>query len=50
LSTTPVTGTGALASGAPAKDQTVTVYGRVPPQDTPGPGAYTDTVTATVTF
>ena len=50
LSTTPVTGTGALAGGAPDADQTVTVYGRVPPQDTPGPGAYTDTVTATVTF
>jgi spore coat protein U-like protein len=30
--------------------QTLTVYGRVPPQTTPAAGAYTSTVTATVTF
>lgn len=29
---------------------THTVYGRVPPQATPAPGTYTDTVTVTVTF
>jgi spore coat protein U-like protein len=27
-----------------------TVFGRVPPQATPGPGLYTDTITITVTF
>jgi spore coat protein U-like protein len=27
-----------------------TVYGRIPPQTTPAPGAYTDTVTVTVTY
>lgn len=47
----PVTGTGAVAAGVPVADQTVDVFGRVPPQTTPTPAAdYTDTVTATVTF
>ena len=36
------TGTGAM--------QTQTVYGLVPPQSTPSPGDYKDTVTATVVF
>ncbi len=31
-------------------DQAYTVYGRVPPQATPGVGNYTDTVTITVTY
>ena len=30
--------------------QSVTVYGRVPPQATPSPGVYTDTVIVTVTY
>jgi spore coat protein U-like protein len=30
--------------------QTLTVYGRVPPQTTPKAGAYTDTIVATVTY
>ena len=30
--------------------QTFTVYGRVPPQTTPGVGTYTDTVTISVTY
>jgi spore coat protein U-like protein len=30
--------------------QVVTVFGRVPPQSTPAPGTYTDTITVTVTF
>jgi spore coat protein U-like protein len=38
------TGTG---NGAP---QTFTVFGRVAPQNTPGAGTYTDTVTATLTY
>jgi spore coat protein U-like protein len=36
------TGTGVL--------QTYTVYGQVPAQTTPAPGAYTDTITATLTY
>ena len=36
------TGNGAL--------QPLTVYGRVPPQSTPGAGVYTDTVAITVTY
>jgi len=39
-----VPGTG---SGGPA---VLTVYGRVPPQATPAPGTYSDTVTVTVTY
>ena len=39
-----VGGTGAGAS------QPYTVYGRAPPQSTPSPGAYADTVVATVTY
>ncbi|SAL01122.1 secreted pili protein involved in motility and biofilm formation [Caballeronia calidae] len=31
-------------------EQTHTVYGRVPTQDTPAPGAYSSTITATVVF
>ncbi|MGN8021843.1 Csu type fimbrial protein [Phyllobacterium sp. 22229] len=30
--------------------QPYTVYGRVPAQNTPAPGAYTDTITVTVTY
>nr|WP_281033880.1 spore coat protein U domain-containing protein [Mesorhizobium sp. M4B.F.Ca.ET.049.02.1.2] len=30
--------------------QNLTVYGRVPPQTTPSPGVYTDTVIVTVTY
>lgn len=38
------TGTGSGGS------QSLTVYGRVPPQALPAPGTYTDTVVATITF
>ena len=37
----------ATGNGAP---QSYTVYGRVPPQTTPAPALYTDTITVTVTF
>jgi spore coat protein U-like protein len=37
----------ATGSGA---QQTYTIYGRVPPQNTPTPGTYTDTITVTVTY
>jgi len=30
--------------------QNYTVYGRVPPQTTPAPGSYSDTITVTVTY
>jgi spore coat protein U-like protein len=30
--------------------QNYTVYGRIPPQTTPTPGSYTDTITVTVTY
>lgn len=30
--------------------QTFTVHGRVPPQNTPPPGNYSDTVVVTVTY
>jgi len=36
------TGTGSSVS--------YTIYGRVPPQSTPTPGNYTDTVTVTITY
>jgi spore coat protein U-like protein len=39
-----VTGTGSGSA------QSFTVYGRVPPQATPAPGTYNDTVTVTVTY
>jgi len=39
-----------VASTGTGDPQTFTVYGRVPPQTTPGVGTYTDTVTITVTY
>jgi spore coat protein U-like protein len=44
IGTDTVTGTG---NGS---QQGFTVYGRVPPQTTPSPGTYTDTITVTVTY
>lgn len=44
LATDTVSGTGNGTA------QTIPVYGRVPPQSTPAAGAYTSTVTATITF
>jgi len=38
---------GDTGDGSP---QTFTIYGRVPPQATPGAGTYTDTVTITVQY
>ena len=43
-------GTGTLGGVANGANQTYTVYGRVPVQTTPAPGAYSDTVTATITY
>lgn len=45
------TGTGAVAAGTGTANNTVDIFGRVPPQTTPTPATdYTDTVTATVEF
>jgi spore coat protein U-like protein len=44
VGTNTVSGTGTGAA------QQYTVYGRVFPQNTPAPGVYTDTVTATITY
>jgi spore coat protein U-like protein len=43
-------GTDTLASVGTGSSQSFAVYGRVPVQTTPAPGAYTDTVTVTVTY
>jgi spore coat protein U-like protein len=43
-------GTDTAAGTGNGAAQTLTVYGRVAPQNTPAAGTYTSTVTATVTF
>jgi spore coat protein U-like protein len=43
-------GTDTAASTGTGATQNFTVFGRVPPQTTPAPGAYSDTIVATVTF
>jgi spore coat protein U-like protein len=43
-------GTDTLSGTGTGAAQTFAVYGRVPSQTTPAPGAYTDTVTVTVTY
>lgn len=51
-STTTCTGganTCAVGTGS-GSNQTITVYGRIPPQTTPAPATFQDTVTATVTY
>lgn len=49
-SVTGTSGSGTVSGTTPSEDRTITVYGRVPPQSTPTPGSYSDTVTATFTF
>ncbi|QND55112.1 spore coat U domain-containing protein (plasmid) [Phyllobacterium sp. 628] len=43
-------GTDTVAGTGNGAAQPYTVYGRVPPQTTPAAGAYTDTVTVTITY
>lgn len=43
-------GTDTLAGTGNGQAQPITVFGRVPPQSTPAAGAYSDTLTVTVTF
>ena len=43
-------GTDTVSATGNGAGQSYTVYGRVPPQTTPAPAAYTDTITVTVTY
>jgi spore coat protein U-like protein len=43
-------GTDTVAATGTGAAQNYTVYGLVPPQSTPAPGTYTDTITVTVTY
>jgi spore coat protein U-like protein len=43
-------GTDTVADSGNGQSKTHIIYGRVPPQTTPTPGAYADTVTVTVTY
>lgn len=43
-------GTDTVASTGTGATQNFSVFGRVPPQTTPAPGAYSDTIVVTVTF
>ena len=43
-------GTDTVAKTGNGSAQSTTVYGRIPAQTSPAPGAYSDTVTVTVTF
>jgi spore coat protein U-like protein len=43
-------GTDTVSGTGTGSTQSFTIYGRVPPQATPTPGAYADTVTVTVTY
>jgi spore coat protein U-like protein len=43
-------GSNTVAATGNGAAQSYTVYGRIPAQTTPAPGAYTDTVTVTVTY
>jgi spore coat protein U-like protein len=43
-------GTNTMAGIGNGASQSYTIYGQVPPQNTPTPAVYTDTVTVTVTY
>jgi spore coat protein U-like protein len=43
-------GTDTVSSTGTGAAQSFTVYGQVPAQSTPAPGAYSDTITVTVTY
>ena len=43
-------GTDTVSATGSGASQSYTVYGRVPPQATPAPATYTDTITVTVTY
>ena len=43
-------GTDTQAATGTGAAQTYTIYGRIPPQTTPAPATYSDTITVTVTY
>lgn len=43
-------GTNTVSATGNGTGQNYTAYGRIPPQTTPAPGTYTDTITITVTY
>jgi spore coat protein U-like protein len=43
-------GTNTVAATGNGAVQNYTIYGRIPPQTTPAPATYTDTITVTVTY
>jgi spore coat protein U-like protein len=43
-------GTDTQSGTGTGSNQALTVFGRVPPQTTPAPSTYTDTIVATVTY
>lgn len=43
-------GTDTVAGTGNAANQTITIYARTPPQSVPPPGAYSDSVTITITY
>ena len=43
-------GTDTVAATGNGTGQAYTVYGRIPPQTTPAPASYSDTITITVTY
>jgi spore coat protein U-like protein len=43
-------GTNTVSGAGNGASQSYTIYGQVPPQNTPTPAVYTDTVTVTVTY
>ena len=43
-------GTNTVSGTGTGNNQALTVYGRVPPQTTPAPNTYTDTIVVTVTY
>lgn len=43
-------GTDTVSATGSGAAQSFTVYGRIPPQSTPAPATYTDTITVTVTY
>jgi len=43
-------GTDTVAGTGNGSDQAYTVYGRIPPQTTPEPGTYTDTINITINY
>jgi spore coat protein U-like protein len=50
LAHTTVWGTNNVSQTGNGQNQSLTIYGHVPPQNAPAPGTYTDSITVTVTY